>query len=284
MHHSSIFSHEKQNHPLMTRPVQSIIPAHSPNLTSKRADTPRVLILKHTPIDTSPASANRRLLLARALDEPLQLIRLSHAGVAVEVIDAQTSQTHAALPRLLHAVRSSRSLRDLSTGDRITRNTLRRTVRRMMTVMVVVRSAVLHAAGQSGPGVLETLEHGRVLGTERGAAGGERGRVHAAGVVGDVAHYTAVLATRDGAVGARVGGRHVVCVLVGHLVALGSAVRGLGSAELEERDLEVVEGTFDEGVALLEVQEEVVPEWVLAEDLRVAKDDQTVLGTGEGDV
>ena len=73
-------------------------------------------------------------------------------------------------------------------------------------------------------------------------------------------------------------------MLVGHLVALRAAVGLLWATELQEGRLEVGEGSFDEGVAVFEMDEQMMPERMFREDFRIAEDDQAVFGTGEGDV
>ena len=53
---------------------------------------------------------------------------------------------------------------------------------------------------------------------------------------------------------------------------------------MQEGGLEVGERSFYEGVAIFEMDKQVVPERMFGEDFWIAEDDQAVFGTGEGDV
>jgi hypothetical protein len=270
--------------------TRSVVATNAANLASKSsADTPGVLVLlKHRAVD--PSAADGRLRSALTLDVASKLVGLGEGGLLVEVIDAQASETDAALTGLLDGA-VGRDVGDFGASHAVSSDRLGCAVVCVVVVMMVLctwtagRHSTL-VARDDGPRVLEALEHRWVLGVERRASTERRG-VHRADIIGNVADHAAI-STRTRTAVCTAAAIHrsgnLVCVLVRHLVALRAAVRSLRPAELEQRHLEVVQGTLDESVTLLEMQQEVVPQRVLAQHLRVTEDDKTVLGTRKGDV
>lgn len=54
--------------------------------------------------------------------------------------------------------------------------------------------------------------------------------------------------------------------------------------ELHDRRLELTQKTLNKQIMLLKVHQEVVPQWLLSEDLRVTQDDDSITTTREGHV
>lgn len=69
-----------------------------------------------------------------------------------------------------------------------------------------------------------------------------------------------------------------------HLMALWSAVAHLWSRELNQALLQVAERSFNQTMLRFVVLEEMVPKGMLAQNLWISQDDDTVFGTSQGDV
>lgn len=121
----------------------------------------RVFILQCRAIS---ASADRWLRSALAFHIASELVRLGERGLLVEIVYAQSSETDAALSLLVRAVGSH--VGDLAGCNALAGHGLG------SVGSIASHRAIALIGVDSGPGLLETLKHGRKLGGKSSAPQG----------------------------------------------------------------------------------------------------------------